>query len=114
MKPKRPRQFKKSGRATTYERGNSLWESETETGSFKRDIDTRRLKRLENAGLTVADTSGKQPGIDPYNHAVEPPRPDEPAAKARRKSIDDLRKPSEESKQKQSLQNPKKYVPASG
>jgi len=48
MKPKQPRQAKKSGRATTDERGNSSWEWQTDTGSFKRDIDTQELKRLQN------------------------------------------------------------------
>jgi hypothetical protein len=108
MKPKQPKQLKKSGPANTYERGNSIWESQTETGSFKSDIDTGRLKRLENAALTVADTSGKQLGIDPYNHAAEPVRRDQTSTEPRRKTIDDLQKLSEAIQQKRSLPNPKK------
>ena len=110
MKPKQPRQAKKSGRATTDERGNRSWEWQTDTGLFKRDIDTQELKRLENAGLSVAVTSAKQPGIDPYNNdsAVKPTRPEQAATKPPRKSIDYLRKLSEEIKQKKRLQNHKK------
>lgn len=110
MKPKQPKQAKKSGRATTDERGNSVWEWQTDSGSFKRNIDTQKLERLKSSGLSVADTCGKQSGIDPYNNdrAIKPKQPEEAATKPRRKSIDDLRTLSEEIRQKKPLRNPKK------
>jgi hypothetical protein len=106
MKPKPP---KKSGRAITDERGNSVWEWQTDTGSFKRDIDTQQLKRFQNTGLSLTDTSGKRSDIGPHdNSAVAPTRPEEVATKPPRKSIDDLRKLSEEIKQEKLLRNTKK------
>jgi hypothetical protein len=111
MKPKQPKQAKKSGRATTDERGHSTWEWQTDTGSFKRNSDTQELKRLQDAGLSVTDTSGQQSSIDPYNNsAVEPTRPEEAAKKPRRNYIDYLRKLSEEIKQGELLQNHKKIA----
>ena len=110
MKRKRPGHAKKSGRATTDARGNTVWEWETDTGSFTGNIDSQKLKRLQDAGLSVGDAIGKRLGIDPYNNdtAVKPTQPKESVKKSPRKSIDDLRKLSEEIKQKRSPQNPKK------
>jgi hypothetical protein len=96
VKPKQPK--KKSGRATTDERGNSIWEWQTDTGSFKRDINTEELERLRNAGLSVKDRAGIQPCFDPYNNSgIAPTKLEEAAKKSPRKV--DLRKLSEEIKQ---------------
>jgi hypothetical protein len=54
----KPKKAKKSGRAATDERGNTVWEWQTATGTFKHDIDTQQLKRLQNDELSVTDTSG--------------------------------------------------------
>jgi hypothetical protein len=97
MKPKQPPQPKKSGRATTDERGNSVWEWQTDTGSFKRDIDQQKLERLQNTGLST-DTTGMPSGVDPYNHSGTAPTTPEEAAKKPPRKVD-LRKLSEEIKQ---------------
>ena len=98
MKPKPPKKTKRSGRATTDERGNSVWEWQTDSGSFKRDINTEELERLRNAGLSVTDARGTQAGFDPYNNSgITPTKPKEASKKPPRKI--DLRKLSEEIKQ---------------
>lgn len=97
MKQKPPKKARKSGRATTDERGNSIWEWQTNTGSFKRDIDTGELERLAHAGLSVNDAAGIDQGFDPYNNAIAPIKPADAAKKPSRKL--DLRKLSEEIKQ---------------
>lgn len=67
----------KSGRVTFDERGNAVWEWSMSTGNFGRNVDTKRLKKLEAIDLKIADEPGpkdsqqpaRQPGggIDPYN-----------------------------------------------
>lgn len=70
----------KSGRVTFDARGNAVWEWSMSTGNFGRNVDTKRLKKLEAKDLKIADdpTSkektftlrpAKQPGggFDPYN-----------------------------------------------
>jgi|SRR5450759_3525409 hypothetical protein len=96
MKPKQPHPPKKSGRATIDERGNSVWEWQTDTGSFKRDIAPQELERLANTGLSV-DKTGTRSDVDPYNHDIAPTNPDE-TAKPRPRKVD-LRKLSEDIKQ---------------
>ena len=88
---------KPSGRATIDERGNSVWEWRTDTGSFKRDIDTGELERLAHAGLSVNDAAGMRQGFDPYNSATASNKLENAAKKQSRKL--DLRKLSEEIKQ---------------
>lgn len=98
MKPKPPKKTQRSGRATTDERGNSIWEWQTDSGSFKRDIDTQELERLRNAGLSVTGTRRTQTGFDPYNNSgIAPAKPEDAAKKPPRKI--DLRKLSEDIKQ---------------
>ncbi len=80
------------------ERGNSIWEWQTDTGSFKRDISAQELERLRNAGLSVAAIPETSPGFDPYDHGcIAPAPPAEIATNPPRKR--DLRKLSEEIKQ---------------
>lgn len=95
MAPKKP---KKTGRATFDHRGNTIWEWQTDSGSFTRDIDTGKLKALQNDQLSLTDRHRKaETGFDPYNTAARAPRGKDSGAKPR-KSIDDLRKLSEEIK----------------
>lgn len=71
---------KKSGRVTFDSRGNAVWEWSMSTGIFGRNVDTKRLKKLEAADLRIEDEPNKaapelsfeQPrpvggGGDPYN-----------------------------------------------
>lgn len=71
---------KQSGRVAYDAKGNPMWEWETSTGVFDRDISTQRLKKLE-ANLSLEDTqpvaktnlSVQEPdrlpggGINPYD-----------------------------------------------
>ncbi len=72
----------KSGRVAFDERGNAVWEWSMSTGIFGRNVDTKRLKKLEANDLKIADDpapaspSAPQPvaqpklpasGFDPYN-----------------------------------------------
>jgi|KBSMisStandDraft_5_1062788.scaffolds.fasta_scaffold41035_3 hypothetical protein len=87
-----------SGRIAFDSRGNAVWQWRTETGDFKSDVDTQTVKALQD------DTSGKL-GVaptptpntttvnhDPYSSA------DAPRAPQKRRTLDDMRKLSEEIK----------------
>ncbi len=91
----------KSGRVTFDERGNAVWEWSMSTGIFGRNVDTKRLKKLEAHDLKIEDDPTKLPkvplsveppprapggGSDPYNSsgtgvAGGPKRPARPAQK---------------------------------
>jgi hypothetical protein len=84
----------KSGRVAFDERGRSTWEWRVDTGTFSRDVDTQRLKQLqEEAGVTLKDESAPTPGVDPYS-VTTPVAPQ----KTPRRTLDDMRKLSEEIK----------------
>lgn len=87
-----------SGRIAFDARGNAVWEWRTETGDFKADVDTRTVKALQE------DTSGKL-GVAPAPTPNTPPvshdpysRADAPRAPQKRRTLDDMRKLSEEIK----------------
>ena len=92
-----------SGRIAFDERGNAVWEWRTETGDFRSDVDTQTVKALQE------DTSGKlgmaptptpaSPTVnhDPYSRA-DAPRPPQ-----KRRTLDDMRKLSEEIKRARNL-----------
>jgi hypothetical protein len=50
----------KSGRAVWDDRGNSIWEWQTEPGVFTRDISIEQLKRLEASHLRLVDSSSQR------------------------------------------------------
>jgi hypothetical protein len=53
---------RKSGRAVI-EDGRSIWEWQTQTGVFERDVDTQQLRALEDANLSlVADDATVRSG----------------------------------------------------
>jgi hypothetical protein len=90
-----------SGRIVFDERGNARWEWLTESGRFKSDIDTRKLRALQDS--TDAKLGGTQepapvphpkPSGDPYRTADVP----RAAEKTPRRTLDDMRKLSEEIK----------------
>jgi hypothetical protein len=79
-----------SGRVRHDERGNAVWEWSTSTGSFARDVNTQRLKRLEHAGLSILEDEKPAPaaqgqaqvnkkaartGYDPYQSEVVAGKP---------------------------------------
>jgi hypothetical protein len=82
----------KSGRVAFDERGRSTWEWRVDTGTFSRDIDTQRLRQLqEEAAVTLEDEPVPSTGVDPYS-VTAPVIPQ----KAPRRTLDDMRKLSEE------------------
>ncbi len=93
-KPHKPRM--PSGRVAFDDRGNATWEWHGEIGKSGGDIDAQQLRAIA-AGLSCeADHGpGGAPAHDPYNRVTAPeskrPRP-------RKRSIDDLRRLSEEIK----------------
>jgi hypothetical protein len=90
-----------SGRVTFDERGNAVWEWSMSTGIFGRNVDTKRLKKLEAHDLKIAEDtlSQKKPkiapkstggGTDPYNSAgagITPGRKPEAPAKGKPKDL---------------------------
>jgi hypothetical protein len=84
----------KSGRVVFDERGRSTWEWRIDTGTFSRDIDTKRLRQLqEENAVTLKEDVPPNDGVDPYS-VTAPPAPQ----KAPRRTLDDMRKLSEEIK----------------
>lgn len=62
---------KKSGRVTFDERGNAVWEWSMSTGIFGRNVDTKRLKKLEAPDLKIED----EPAKAAKGLSIEPPKP---------------------------------------
>jgi hypothetical protein len=96
-----------SGRIAFDDRGNARWEWRTETGNFKSDIDTRKVRALqESTGETLGGTPSypapTTPSGDPYRTA-DAPRSSE---KAPRRTLDDMRRLSEEIKRARELKRP--------
>lgn len=87
-----------SGRVTFDDRGDASWEWETDTGLFGSSVDTQRLRALtEGVNLSLVDDVPQ--GSDPRQQPVAAPQA------ARRRSIDDLRKLSEEIKLARALKS---------
>jgi hypothetical protein len=96
-----------SGRIVFDERGKAVWEWRTETGNFKADIDTRQVRALqESSDVKLGETPNQTPasGNDPYRTAdgLKPPAEQAP----RRRTLDDMRKLSEEIKRARARQKP--------
>ena len=92
-----------SGRIAFDARGNAVWEWRTETGDFKSDVDTQTVKALQDdtdGKLGVAPTptpNGQAVNHDPYSTV------DAPRAPQKRRTLDDMRKLSEEIKRARNL-----------
>ncbi len=87
-----------TGRVTFDERGNTVWEWRVD-GQFQKDVDTARLRALsDKAVLTVLDGPGETAAAakSKDDYFVAGPRDD--AAAGRRRSLDDMRRLSEEIK----------------
>lgn len=84
-----------AGRIAFDDRGNAVWEWRTDTGAFSADVDTLRVKALQEApGVQLGDTPGPT-GVNPYSTADTPQNVD---SKAPRRTLNDMRKLSEEIK----------------
>jgi hypothetical protein len=89
----------KSGRVTFDERGRSTWEWRVDTGTFSQEIDTQKLRQLqEEAAVTLKDEPLPPVGVDPYS-VTTPLAPQ----KTPRRTLDDMRKLSEEIKRRRQL-----------
>jgi hypothetical protein len=94
-----------SGRIAHDDRGNAVWEWRTETGNFKSDIDTRKGRALQDAtdvrlnASTALPPGHSRESHNPYSSVDAPPA--EP--KAPRRTLDDMRKLSEEIKRARDL-----------
>ena len=92
-----------SGRIAFDARGNAVWEWRTETGEFKSDVDTQTVRALQegtNGKLGVVPTptpNSQTVNHDPYSTAAAP-KPQE-----KRRTLDDMRKLSEEIKRARDL-----------
>jgi hypothetical protein len=97
-----------SGRVAYDERGQPVWEWRVDTGVFSRDVDTKQVRQIqEEASAKLQDAPPQPPprsaGFNPYNTAVakeqpvkpQPPKPQPPKT---RRTLDDMRKLSEEIK----------------
>lgn len=97
-KPTKP-DTEPSGRIAFDDRGNATWEWRTDTGTFSREIDTQRLKALQEAAAThLAQDSSAVPdaGTDPYSSADRSLSPEKPEAP--RRTLSDMRELSEQIK----------------
>jgi hypothetical protein len=87
----------KSGRVAYDDRGQPVWEWRVDTGVFSRDVDTKRVRQIqEDASVKLQDAPAPQPravGFDPYSTATTLEQPRKP-----RRTLDDMRKLSEEIK----------------
>ena len=91
-----------SGRIAFDDRGNARWEWRTETGNFKADIDTHKVRALqESTDETLGATQASSiPSCDPYRTADAP----RVAQKSPRRTLDDMRRLSEEIKRARAAQ----------
>jgi hypothetical protein len=56
----------RSGRAVWDERGNSIWEWQTQPGVYTRDISDHQLQQLEASHLTLVDNGAPSPRANQY------------------------------------------------
>lgn len=88
----------RSGRVVFDDRGCAVWEWRTAAEEFTRDIDTHKLQALQDDALQLAATGAHAKpaaGCDPYNTSRAPQAA---ASHEKRKSLDDLRRLSEQIK----------------
>jgi|SRR5581483_638990 len=99
-----------SGRIAFDDRGKAVWEWRTETGNFKSDIDTQKVRALQDSSdvkLAGTPTQTPAPNNDPYRTADKPaPVSAADQAPPRRRTLDDMRKLSEEIKRARARQKP--------
>lgn|SRR5579872_958568 len=96
-KEKKP-EIEPSGRIAFDDRGNATWEWRTDTGTFSREIDTQRLKALQESTASTLAPEGERPeaGMDPYSSADRLATPSKPSAP--RRTLNDMRHLSEQIK----------------
>jgi hypothetical protein len=104
-----------SGRIAYDESGQPVWEWRVDTGVFTRDVDTRKMRKVERDAASSLESVPPEKarrfvGFDPYSTAVaketqapapkeEPPKPKAPKT---RRTLDDMRALSEDIKKSRS------------
>jgi hypothetical protein len=85
------------GRIAFDDRGKAVWEWRTETGTFKADIDTQQVRALqESTNVSLGEAPPPpEPSDNPYSTGD---KRDLIAKRAPRRTLDDMRKLSEEIK----------------
>jgi len=89
-----------SGRIAFDARGNAVWQWRTQSGDFKSDVDTQTVKALQEdtdgkLGVAPTPTPNSQPvDHDPYSSSSAAA----PRVPQKRRTLDDMRKLSEEIK----------------
>ncbi len=78
-----------SGKVIRNEVGDAFWEFRLEDGSYSGDVDTQRALRILNNNTIQLDNTNF--AADPYNNSGITPTAERP-----RRSLDDLRKLSQE------------------
>ena len=95
-KPSKNEQSTPSGRIAFDDRGQAVWEWRTDTGTFKTDIDTRQVKALQEAtDVTLDEAPTLAISDNPYSTGD---KREVIAKRAPRRTLDDMRKLSEEIK----------------
>jgi hypothetical protein len=105
-KPKQP-DAEPSGRIAFDDRGNATWEWRTDTGTFSREIDTQRLKALQEAaaaGLAQDSPAVADSGMNPYSSADRSLSQENPGT--RRRTLSDMRELSEQIKRARASKKP--------
>jgi hypothetical protein len=113
-----PKTQKPSGRIAFDDRGKAIWEWRTDNGSFKSDVDTQEVKALQDRSgdfLSIEDDHPNRPvNHDPYSTASQPPQPFRRSSptpppeekKPQRRTLDDMRRLSEEIKRQRAQKKP--------
>jgi hypothetical protein len=94
-----------SGRVAYDDRGQPVWEWRVDTGVFSRDVDTKQVRQIQEEALAKLQDAPQPPprsvGFDPYSTAVAKEQPVKPPQPPKtRRTLDDMRKLSEEIKRK--------------
>jgi hypothetical protein len=85
-----------SGRIAFDDRGRAVWEWRTDTGTFKTDIDTKQVRALQEAtDVTIGEEPAPKISDNPYSTGD---KREIIAKRAPRRTLDDMRKLSEEIK----------------
>jgi hypothetical protein len=85
-----------SGRIAFNDRGTAVWEWRTDTGNFKADIDTKQVKALqESTDVSLGEAPTAPISDNPYSTGD---KREIIAKRAPRRTLDDMRKLSEEIK----------------
>jgi len=117
-KQAKPKSQLPSGRIAFDDRGNAIWEWRSENGGFGADVDTQKVKALQDStgdSLSIEEgppPAGRPIGNDPYSSAAGPRQPSQvnpppqPEKTPQRRTLDDMRRLSEEIKRQRALKKP--------